>query len=389
MAAARGGRGRASAPAPPLFAFVGSDTTGERHGHGEGLSVYRVDFGVWTFVQVVGDLANPCALALDGERGRLYVGQGDTGTVTALAVDPETGRLNPIGQQASGGRNPVHLVVDPLHPSLVVLNAEPGSVAILPIHPDGSLAPPREVVSLPGASRGGPGAAADSHSRQILFDPSGQFLLVPDPGRDALFLFRFDPGSGKLIANDPPRAPSRPGARPRRVAFHPSRPYAYVVNTADSTITTCLYDEGQGTLTPLQTVSTLPPEFIGTSSAADIAVSSWGNYVYASNCGHDSIGVFAIDPAIGLLAPAGWTASQGRTPQALALEPSGAWLYAANEDSGTIVTFRADPVTGTLAPTGQIVQTGSPVAILFRDRDVRLDRGGRGLRRRRSSRGGH
>ncbi len=378
-AAARGGGRRAAGPAPPLFAFVGCDTTKERLGHGEGLAVYQVDFGTWTFVQVVADLVNPTALALDGQRRCLYVGQGDTGTLTAFAVDPETGSLRRLNQQAAGGRNPVHLAVDPTGRYLVVLHGESRSVATLPIETDGSLAPLREMVSLPGASEGIPGAApVPHHPLQILFDPSGQFLLVPDPSRDTLFVFRFDSAAGKLIANDPPGAPSRPGAGPSRVAFHPSRPYAYVVNARNSTIATYDYDEGQGTLTPLQEVPTLPPTFSGTSTAADLTVAPWGTFVYVSNCGHNSIGLFAVDPAVGLLAPVSWTASQGRTPRALALDPSGTWLSAANEESDSIVTFRTDPATGALTSTGQIVQTGSPAAILFRDRDVRLvGRGGR------------
>ncbi len=376
-AAARGGGRRAAGPAPPLFAFVGCDTTKERLGHGEGLTVYQVDFGAWTIVQVVADLVNPAALALDGQRRCLYVGQGDTGTLTAFAVDPETGSLRRLNQQAAGGRNPAHLAVDPTGRFLVVLDPDPGSVAMLPIETDGSLAPLREMVSLPGASKGTPSAAPVPHHHplQILFDPSGQFLLVPDPGGDTIFVFRFDSGAGGLLANDPPGTPSRPGAGPCRVAFHPNRPYAYVLNAGNSTITTYDYDEGHGTLTPLQVVSTLPSTFSGTSTAADLTVAPWGTFVYVSNCGHDSIGLFAINPAVGLLAPVSWTASQGRTPRALALDPSGTWLYAANEESDSIVTFRTDPATGELISTGQIVQTGSPAAILFRDRDIRLGRG--------------
>ncbi len=138
-----------------------------------------------------------------------------------------------------------------------------------------------------------------------------------------------------------------------------------MINELDPTITTYGYDADRGTLHALQVVSTLPSGFAGTTTGAEIAVHPSGRFVYGSNRGHDSIAVFAVDGGSGELTAVDWTPTGGRTPRTFALDPSGKALYAANQDSDTIVGFAVDQATGRLAPTGQVVQTGSPSAIVF------------------------
>jgi 6-phosphogluconolactonase len=94
-------------------------------------------------------------------------------------------------------------------------------------------------------------------------------------------------------------------------------------------------------------------------------VAASGRFVYASNRGHDSLAIFAVEDA-GTLSPVGWEPTQGKTPRFFAIEPSGALLYAANMDSDTIVVFRVDAGSGKLTPTGQVIKTGSPSSIVFR-----------------------
>ena len=168
------------------------------------------------------------------------------------------------------------------------------------------------------------------------------------------------------MAADPPSVASRPGAGPRHAAFHPTAPYTYVINELDSTITTFRFDAEKGDLKPLQVITTLPTAFTGNSTTSEIAVTPSGRFVYGSNRGHDSLAMFSVDGATGVLSPIGWESTQGKTPRFFAIEPSGTYLYAANQDSDTIVTFRVDQTTGKLAPTGQVVKAGSPVTIVFR-----------------------
>jgi 6-phosphogluconolactonase len=178
-------------------------------------------------------------------------------------------------------------------------------------------------------------------------------------------VFWLDGSSGKLTANDPPFVATREGAGRRHIAFHPSQSYAYVVNELDSTVTTYRYHAGGGVLQPVQVVPATPPSFTGNNTGAEIAVAPSGSFVYASNRGHDSIAIFAVDHAQGTLTPVGWEPTQGKTPRFFTFEPAANFLYAANQEGDTIVTFRVNPATGRLTPTGQVVQTGSPVCIIF------------------------
>lgn len=352
-----------------MYVYVGCYTTPDRGGSGEGIAVYRMDHqsGAWARVHLLAGVANPSFLALDSGRRTLYCvhGGNEYRAVSAFAIDRQTGRLTFLNTQDSGGANPVHLDIHPSGRFLVVASYTDGMVAALPINADGTLAPRSDLVAQTGEPGPDPIEQSGPHPHHIPFDPAGRFLAVPDKGLDRTFIYRFDTGRGKLVPGDPPSVPARPGAGPRHAAFHPHLPYAYVINEMDSTITTFGYDAERGKLDPRQTVSTLPPEFTGRSTTAEIAIAPSGRFLYGSNRGHDSIAIFAIDQSIGALTPIGWEPSGGETPRFFALDPSGSFLYSANQGSDTIVTFRVNQTTGALAPTGDVVHTGSPVCIVF------------------------
>lgn len=350
-----------------MFAYVGCYTTEKRKGHGKGINVYRMDpaSGNWSHVQLVEDIVNPSFLAFDRRKRFLYSVHGDMTYATAYTIDASTGRLKPLNQQDTGGTNGVHLAVDPTNRFLVVSNYSSGSVAVLPINADGSLAPLSDLVQLQGEPGPHPTQQTRSHPHHNPFDPSGHMLLVPDKGLDKIFAFRLDTDQGKLVPADAPEVATQAGAGPRHVDFHPHLPYVYAINELDSTMATYRYDGAHGALKPLQAVSTLPSDFTGDNTTAEVAVHPSGKFVYGSNRGHDSIVIYSIDQSRGLLTRVGWTPTEGKTPRYFGLDPSGTLLYACNQDSDTVITFRVDQSTGKLTPTGQVVQTGSPVSIVF------------------------
>ncbi len=350
-----------------MHAYVGGYTSKDRNGRGDGINVYRVDeaTGAWTHVQHLGDLVNPSWLTLDPRRPVLYSAHGEGHEATAYAIEPATGRLRVLNRQPTQGRNGVRLGIEATGRYLVCANYSSGTVAVLPIEPDGALGPLRDLVPLTGKTGPHPTEQTAAHPHDVAFDPRGRFCLVPDKGLDAVFVFRVD-GAGKLVPAAPASVASRPGAGPRHAGFHPSGPFAYVLNELDSTLTAYRFDAETGTLEPRQTVTTLPSGWSGRNTTSEIAVAPSGRFVYASNRGHDSVVVFGVDPAVGTLAPVGWAPTQGKTPRFIGLDPAGAMLYAANQDSDSIVAFRVDPQSGTLTPTGQVVTVGSPSTIVFR-----------------------
>jgi 6-phosphogluconolactonase len=350
-----------------MLAYVGAYTSKDRNGRGDGINVYRVDevSGAWTHVQRLGDLVNPSWLLLDRERPVLYSAHGQEQEATAYAIEPATGHLRILNRQPTQGKNGVRLGIEASNRFLVCANYSSGTVAVLPIEGDGSLGALRDLVPLAGKTGPHPTEQAGPHPHDIAFDPRGRFCLVPDKGLDAVFVFRVD-GGGKLVPATPPSVASRPGAGPRHAGFHPTGPFAYVLNELDSTLTTYRFDADSGALEPRQTITTLPAGFSGRNTTSEIAVAPSGRFVYASNRGHDSVVVLAVEPGTGTLTPVGWEPTQGKTPRFIGLDPAGAMLYAANQDSDTIVAFRVDRQSGALTPTGHVVAVGSPSTIVFR-----------------------
>jgi 6-phosphogluconolactonase len=351
-----------------VYAYVGCYTSADRNGHGVGLSTYRVDpaTGAWAPAHLLDGLTNPSFLAVEPRQRFLYCVHGGSGEgVSSFAISAADGALTYMNTQPSGGTNPVHLSIHPSGRWLVVANYTGATVAMVPIDPDGVLGSPSHVIALTGEPGPDPVEQPGPHPHDIPLDPSGQFAVVPDKGLDRVFVFQLDTALGKLVPTQQGSVQARPGAGPRHAAFHPRLPYLYVINELDSTVSA--YRFGSGTLTELQVITSLPAEFSGRSTGAEIAVAPAGQFVYASNRGHDSIVTFSIDPSSGSLTVVGWEPTQGRQPRHFAIDPAGTFLYAANQATDTITTFRIDPITGTLQSTGQVVRTGSPVSIVFAD----------------------
>jgi 6-phosphogluconolactonase len=138
----------------------------------------------------------------------------------------------------------------------------------------------------------------------------------------------------------------------------------YVINELNNTITGFAYDSADGLLHPIQNISTLPTDFDGSNTTAEIVVHPSGNFLYGSNRGHNSLAAFRIDPNTGLLSSIGHFSTEGETPRHFTIHPSGDWLLAANQNSNEIVTFRVDQTTGELSSTGS-VEAPTPVCVLF------------------------
>ncbi|MCZ7638210.1 MAG: lactonase family protein [Verrucomicrobia bacterium] len=340
--------------------------------------IYAFDFnaasGTVAELGCVANVTHPAFLALHPRKPLLYavneVNEASgrkTGAVTAFAVDRETGRLTAINQQSSGGAGPCHLTVDATGRCVLVANYGGGSVAVLPIRPDGALAEPSAVVQHTGSSVN-PSRQREPHAHSINLSPDNRFAFVADLGIDQVRVYRFDPSRGTLESHDPPAATLAPGAGPRHFAFHPSGRWAYVINELQSTVTTFAYNAYGGRLATVQSVPTLPADFTGASTTAEIVVHPSGRFAYGSNRGHDSLAVFAISPVDGTLRVIEHVPTQGRTPRNFAVDPSGRTLWVANQGSDNLVVFRVDPDTGRLTATGQRLEVGSPVCVRFSPR---------------------
>ena len=351
-----------------MYAYVGCYTAPDRGGRGQGITIFRMDAasGTWLGVGVVEADPNPAFLALHPSGDYLYAVHGGGGDeVSAFARDRATGTLTFLDRQPCGGTNPVHVDLTPDGRTLVVANYTGGTVAALPVGTDGRLGSPGSVLPPSGTPGPDPQEQDRPHPHHSPFDPAGRFVIIPDKGLDRLFVFRAGAEAGTIVPNEPPGVDTARGAGPRHLAFAPNAPYAYVINELDSTVTTYRYNAEAGTLTPIGSVSSLPGGWVGKNTGSEIAVAPDGRFVYVSNRGHDSIGIFAVGADSGALSAVGWESTQGETPRFFGLDPSGTFLYAANQGSDTIVTFHVDPETGLLRAPGQIIASGSPSCIVF------------------------
>lgn len=346
--------------------YVGCRTTKERNARGRGIGVFRHEGSRgWQVVQILEGLENPSYLALDRSGTRLYAIHGDRTEISSLAIDPQSGRLGLLGTTSTEGRNPVHLTIDPSGRFVLVANHLTSSVALLPLGPDGNLHSVCDLFVLAGEL--GPHRREQFcvKPHQVVFDPSGKFVFIPDKGIDGIHVLRLDTANRRLVPAPFPFTYIREGAGPRHMVFSSTGRRAWVLNELDSSIVTLDVDTETGRATPSQILPSLPDTFIGNNRAADIVVSRDGRYVYVSNRGHDSVGTFSVNAETGSLKPVSWTPSSGKTPRAILIDEMRNQLLVANEGTDTIAVFTRKEANGELDSATQLVPSGSPVTLLL------------------------
>jgi len=277
--------------------------------------------------------------------------------VSAFRIDAASGGLTFINRVSSQGNGPAHVSVDHAGKFVFVANYNGGTIAVLPVGADGTL---------------GSAVATDAHgsnaqAHEAIIDATNQFLFTPNKGLSNISQYRFDASNGQLTPNTPPAVALAAGAGTRHLAFHPTQPYAYAINELDDTMVTLAFNPSQGTLTPIQTLSTLPEGVNGSNnSCAEVQVAPSGKFVYGSNRGHDTIVIYAVSSQTGMLSLVGHQATGGATPRSFHLDVSGKVLLVANQNANQVVTFAVDTVTGLLTQRGSVnVQAPSFVGVLY------------------------
>jgi 6-phosphogluconolactonase len=361
-----------AAPAKQNYlVYVGTYT--EDGGKSKGIYAYRFDPGTAAIdpVGLAAETVNPSFLAIHPNHRFLYAVNEvrnykglTSGAVSAFVIDHATGKLTLLNQVASKGADPCYVMLDKTGKFVLVANYTGGSVAVFPVLEDGRLGEASAFVQHSGHGTN-PERQEGSHAHSIDLSPDNRFAIVDDLGLDESLVYKFDSAKGSLTLNDPPFAKADAGSGPRHFALHPNGKFAYVINEMGSSVSAFRFDGAAGVLHPLQTVPTLPKGFAGHNDDAEIEVHSSGKFLYASNRGHDSIAVFAIDANNGTLALVEDVPTKGQTPRSFEIDPTGKLLFVANENSNNIVIFRIDVGTGRLTPTGKVLEVAEPVCLKF------------------------
>ncbi len=362
------------------FVYVGTYT-----GHdSKGIYQFRFDekTGTLTAVGLAAEIANPSFLVTGPAHHHLYAvtesgnRQGPPnlrgGSVSSFSIDPKTGALTFLNSMPSGGRGPTHLILDNTGKILFVANYGSGSVASFAIEDDGSIGAMTAMDQHQGSSVN-PARQQGPHAHEAVVSPDNRFLFVPDLGLDKIFIYKIDLANRKIIANDPAYAAVKPWLGPRHFAFGAGARFAYALCEMGTSVVAFSYDATNGGLTPIQTISILPPDFTGIDQGSEIQIDRTGRYLYTSNQGPEGgpveqadgrITVFQIDRTTGLLKQLQFVPSGGRVLRNFVLDPSGKYLLAGNEASNTVTVFTIAG-NGEIAPTNQVVEVGSPASLLF------------------------
>ena len=353
------------------FVYFGTYSKGPSKG------IYRSHFdastGKLSTAELVAEAKDPAFLALHPKGNVLYAidesadAQSPPGKgLAAYTIEAKSGSLTLLNRQSTGSSGACHLTVDATGRAVLVANYGGGGVSAVALDTDGRLGAVGSVIQHTGSSVN-PARQKGPHAHQIITSADNRFAFVPDLGLDRVLVYQIDPAAAKLTAHHPTSTSLAPGSGPRHMIFHQGNQFAYVISEMLCTMTAFRYDSARGTLTEIQTISTLPPgESVAKgTSTAEVQIHPNGKFLYGSNRGHNTIVVYAIDPTSGKLAYVENVSTQGKTPRHFALDPTGHWLLAENQDSNTVAVLRIDQKTGRLTPNGTPVDVPVPVCAVF------------------------
>src|SRR5712671_8177164 len=308
----------------------------------------------------------PSVLAISPDRQVLYVGHRTKPTISSFRIDQRTGGLTPQGTLAQE-HAPTFLAPDHTGRFLLCAYYQGGGAAVHPLAANGAV----------GATSPDWLATANG-AHAIATDPSNRFAFVPhiarlndnvmeppknNPGPNVIMQFRFDAQTGGLSPNSPLRIEPTEGVGPRHYSFHPTRDLVYFSNEQGCSVSLYRLDGTTGTLSGVQTASTLPDGYSARNTCSQIHLTPSGEFLYVGNRGHNSIAGFAVDSATGQLTAVGHVATEA-VPSAFGLDPAGRFLFAAGTASGRLAAYRVNGGTGALTPLATYAVGQRPAAVL-------------------------
>lgn len=331
---------------------------------GKSVGIYVYNFNESTGTATIADSIatnNPSYLTVSPDQHTVYaVNESDNGQVKAFSFNSQSGHLSPINEQSSMGANPCYVTVDATGKWLFAGNYSSGTIGEMPIEKDGSLGTPTQT------SHHGHGVNTSRqegpHVHATVLAPDNQWLFAPDLGIDTLKAYSFNAKTGAIKAATAQSVKLPDGVGPRHFVFHPNGKWAYLVQEMGGKVTTFTYNKGS--LKMAQSISTLPKGFHKSFTSADIHISPDGKFLYASNRdSSNTIAIFRINGASGMLSLVGHQSTLGRTPRNFNFDPGGNYLLVANQNSDDVIIFKVDHTTGLLRDTGGRINVGNPVCL--------------------------
>src|SRR6202165_5802884 len=265
---------------------------------------------------------------------------GATGAITLGAETPQVQDTTPTG-----------IALLPSKKFLYAVNSFANTISIFKVASDGTL-----------ALSGTPTPAGGSSPNAAVIDPSGKYLLVTNNLTNTVSVFSIDAGTGALsLVGSPVPA----NANPAEILITPSGKFVYVTNPGIGMVTAFTFSNG--------VLSQMPSSpFSSDLGAFGLAVDGSERFLYVANPAASNpppfkfttgnISGFNIDPSTGALTPilgSPFTATNGKGPSAVTVDPSGRFVYATT--TGSSFSFWCFTFT---PPSGQLVAaTNSPFSL--------------------------
>ena len=326
------------------------------------------DSGKLTKRADVAAAGGPSVMAISPDRNMLYVGCRTRPSIASYRIDPATGGLSLLGTAAQTDA-PTFLALDRTGRYMLCAYYQGGYVAVYPIAADGTIG---------AAATDNQKTAVGAHA--IATDPSNRFAFVPhiariqdnvleppknNPGPNVILQYRFDAQTGRLSPNTPHRVEQRDLIGPRHYIHHPSLDVVYFSNEQGCSVTAYRIDGANGTLSSMQTTSTLPAGHSERTTCSQIHLTPSARLLYVGNRAvtGSSIAAFAVDPETGHLTAAGHTPTEA-VPSAFCLDPAGHFLFAAGTASGRLASYRINQQSGALTPLALEEVGHRPAAVL-------------------------
>lgn len=320
---------------------------------GKSLLVYNIDpaTGQLKETQRLELPGEPGPLALTDDGKHLYAALNKPARIVPLTRDTTTG-LVALLQPTPVPDFPTYLDIDATGKYAIAASYGPGTVRTFAINDDATIQ--EEPVQT---------TKTDRTAHASLIDPSNQFVYIPHTTPNAIYQFRFDQNTGKIAPLQPivvkgGGKPNQP-AGPRHYTYHPSLGIVYVVNELDSSVSAYQWDRLKGGLTRFQSMTTLPANFNGSNTCADIHLTPDGRFLYASNRGHDSIAAYKLDQE-GLMTFIDWFETEP-VPREFAIDTKGQYLYSAGLKSHKLAAYAIDSKTGRLSRIGNYDTPQGPI----------------------------
>lgn len=291
---------------------------------------------------------SPVPMRAMSAQQRLYVGMRNDNALHAFAIKPDDGCLRSLGGVAAPGA-PVYVYSAPASGVAFSSSYGDNNLSIFPLDPDG----------VPRAAQQTESGLPRAHAACV--DQSGRWLLVPTLGADVIRIYRIETG-GHLVPNDPAVVAVTAGSGPRHPVFSADNRFVYCLNELNGCIDVFAFDAERGVLDLRQTISMMPPNFVGAPWTAELRLTGDGRFLYATDRRSSTIATLRVAKKTGKLTLVGHTSTE-ETPRGMDVDPSGRWLVAAGQQSGALTVYAIDPVSGRLTAKGRQRTGKEPICV--------------------------